>query len=193
MDEVVTGFRYALGGASELYGIEPDICCYGKALGNGIAISCIVGRRELMQWFNRKDPVFVSSTNFGDAVGLAAADAFLDIWNEKTLARIWDTGKKLQDGLNAIGLNVVGNPPRSLLQFSDSEKASGKALRAYFVAGMRDRGVLMNRPNFPNLAHTDAEVQQALAAAKEVRDEMHKVDVGKAMKGKLPWVLFERR
>jgi len=197
MDEVVTGFRYALGGAAELYGVEPDICCYGKAMGNGLGVSCIVGRRELMQWFNRKDPVFVSSTNFGDAVGLAAADAFLDIWNEKCLARIWDMGKKLQDGLNAIGLTAVGNPPRSLLQFADGEnaysKVSGKALRAYFVAGMRDRGILMNRPNFPNLAHTDAELQQTLDAAKDMWEEMYRVDVGKAMKGKLPWVLFERR
>jgi glutamate-1-semialdehyde 2,1-aminomutase/spore coat polysaccharide biosynthesis protein SpsF len=187
LDEVVTGLRYGLGGAAELYGIQPDIICMGKALGNGVPISCMVGHREYFDWFSRNDPVFVSSTHFGNPLGLAAADAVLNIWGEEQVDQIWEIGKKLMFALEAAGLRVKGDPPRSLLQFDNPYD------RAYFIVGMRDRGILMNRPNIPNLAHTEADVEMTEKAALEITTEMKRIDTEELMRDRLPRVLFEGR
>lgn len=187
LDEMVTWPRWALGGTAEYYGVEPDIACYGKALGNGIPISCIVGRREYFDWFDRNDPVFVSSTHFGEALGLAAADVVLDKLDDKLVRYLWDIGQALMDGLKQAGYNVIGHPPRSLIQF-DSPAEKG-----YFTLGMRDRGVLMNRPNLPNMAHTLADVNKTVQAAAEVKALMDKEDVAAVMAGKEPEVLFANR
>lgn len=189
LDEVVTWPRYSLGGAAEIFKIEPDIACYGKALGNGIPVSCIIGHREYFDWFSRNDPVFVSSTGFGNSVSLAAADAVLDLLTDVGIKHIWDIGSSLAVGLQEAGLTVIGEAPRSLLQFpSPAEKA-------YFTLGMRDLEVLINRPNLPNLAHTKKDVQQTIIAANTVcaklaqdRDRLDEL-VG----DRLPRVLFEGR
>lgn len=190
LDEVVTWPRFALGGAAELYGIEPDICCYAKALGNGMPISAIVGRREYFEWFARNDPVFVSSTSFGEAVSLAAVDAVLDLWNQAGVDHLWMIGRTLMKGLQEVGYNVIGHPPRSLLQFRSN------AERGYFIAGMRDRGVLINRPNLPNLSHSLADVELTVKGASEVRREIDALGpdgIAARMAGKEPAVLFENR
>jgi glutamate-1-semialdehyde 2,1-aminomutase len=192
MDEVVTGLRYGLGGACEVYGIESDLICLGKSLGNGLPVSAIVGNRALFDAFDpnarpNHDPVFVSSTHFGNTVSLAAADAVLDIWDDACVAHLWRIGQSLMDGLRGVGYEVVGHPPRSLLQFNNQSE------RAYFIREMANRGVLINRPNLPNLAHTDADVAKVVEAAVEVKHEMAGVDVEELMRGKLPLVLFENR
>lgn len=194
MDEVVTWPRFGLGGASGRYGVEPDIVCIGKGLGNGVAVSAIAGRRDLFDWFGRNDPVFVSSTHFGESLGLAAADAILDLFGDDQVAQLWRIGGLLMDGLrrsfgypNDAGIETIGHPPRSLNQFASA------AERAYFIVGMRDRGILMNRPNLPNLAHTESDVTLTVRAAAEVMAEMRRIDVEDAMRGRLPRVLFEGR
>lgn len=187
IDEVVTWPRYGLGGACECYDIRPDIICIGKGLGNGMPISAIVGRRDLFDWFGRDDPVFVSSTHFGEAVSLAAADAVLGIWDESKVMDLWGIGEYLMTGLQSTGLKVVGHPPRSLNQFAS------KAERGYFILGMRDRGILMNRPNLPNLAHNQDDVAKTVVAARGIMAEMNDIDVVEAMRGRLPRVLFENR
>ncbi len=187
LDEVVTWPRFGLGGAAGLYGAEPDIICIGKGLGNGLPISAMVGRREYFDWFSRSDPVFVSSTHFGEAVGLAAADAVLDIWNKASVKHLWSIGAHLMDGLKSLGYNVIGHPPRSLLQFNNPYE------RAFFIVRMRDLGILMNRPNLPNLAHTMEDVLCTLTCAEEVKEEIDHSDVKALMAEKLPRVLFEGR
>lgn len=187
LDEVVTGLRFGLGGAAEHLGIEPDIVCMGKALGNGIPLSCIVGRREYFDWFSRNDPVFVSSTHFGNAISLAACNAVLEVWDQDCVDHVWRIGRELMDGLEDVGFGVAGYPPVFLV---DHQTPSH---RAYFVRGMAERNILANRPFIPNLAHTAADVVQTVAAAREIKAEMDRVDVVAEMAGKLPQVLFERR
>lgn len=195
MDEVVTGLRYALGGASELYHIEPDLMCYGKALGNGLPISALIGRREYMKWFDRVDPVFCSGTHFGDAVSLAAADAVLDLFNQKSLIQLWNTGSALVEGLRGQGWKVLGWPPRSLMQFDTM------AERLCFVLGMAGQGVLMNRPNFPNMGHTEQDVKYTLQVAQVLRNvyladwkgKEDEPEVQAWVKERQPWILFSGR
>ena len=71
-DEVITGFRLALGGAQEYFGVTPDLACFGKAMANGYPIAAVVGKREVMELF---DEVFFSFTFGGEALSLAATAA----------------------------------------------------------------------------------------------------------------------
>lgn len=191
MDEIVTGLRYGLGGACGLYGIEPDLVCMGKALGNGLPVSALIGRKEYMDRFARVDPVFCSSTFWGESLGIAAADVVLNEWGEKQIQYIWELGEKLQAGLDEAGWTVIGDPPRSLLTFKRPEH------QAFFIHSMREQGFLMNRPNFPTLAHTREDVDltiEAVRVAKENLDAMIERGVlGEWAKGKLPRVLFSNR
>ena len=191
MDEVVTGLRYGLGGASERYGVQPNLICTGKALGNGYPLGALIGPRGYMRWFGRNDPVFVSSTNAGDTASLAAANYVLDSWHDKQVEQIWRIGQELQEGLDKIGLSVIGHPPRSLLLWKDEYR------KAYFILGMATRGVLMNRPNFPTLAHTEADVRETLNAAREVAGELANLSDedlrAKIAEKDLPVVLFRNR
>ena len=189
-DEVVTALRYGLGGACERYNIRPDLVCMGKALGNGLPVNALIGRREHMDWFARRDPVFCSSTHWGEAAGLAAASWVLDNFGEKEVNHLWNTGRQLIDSLTNAGWSVIGHPPRSLVTFEDEYQ------QAFFVQGMWERGLMMNRPNFPILAHTFKDVADTEAAAREVREELgslSKEEVEERVDGKLPRLLFQNR
>jgi len=190
MDEVVTGLRYARGGACEKYNVKPDLVCIGKALGNGFPLAALVGPKRYMDWFAREDPVFVSSTNAGDVASLAAADYMLDfIQDGKYLEHIYRVGQALITELRSTGWQVIGNEPRSVIVFeSDAQKA-------YFVARMRDHGILMNRPNFPTMAHTVDDAKLTGIAAWQVKDEWDKLSTEAIEKWQqmAPVVLFRQR
>lgn len=189
-DEVVTSLRYGLGGACGRYGIRPDLVCVGKALGNGAPIAALVGPREYMDWFARSDPVFCSSTTWGETGGLQAADYVLRHWGQDKVDYLWTIGGALMAGLRAAGWDVFGHGARSVLRFETDEE------RAFFVHGMRERGFLMNRPNFPCMAHTPEDVEATCNAAAEVRAEFERLELGQVAErvaGKLPRVLFRSR
>lgn len=143
-----------------------------------------------MSWFSRNDPVFVSSTNFGDAMSLAAAKYVLENWNKQSVAQIYEMGSALMTDMRAAGWQVIGHAPRSLMQFaSDSEKA-------YFIRRMAEMEILMNRPNFPNLCHTLDDEKKTYEAAKVIRAEVDAMGSDKLemlMRDKLPTVLFRNR
>lgn len=190
LDEVVTGLRFGLGGAAARYDVYPDIVCYGKGLGNGIPISCMVGYREYFEWFERSDPVFVSSTHFGNAVSLASANAVLDLFSDWHAVTIGMHGAILQKGLRSAGYDVWGQPERFLIRFSSlSEKA-------YFTIAMRNNGVLWNRPTLVNLAHTRDDINEVVSVATKIKGEMNALGADKLealMKDELPLVLFANR
>jgi glutamate-1-semialdehyde 2,1-aminomutase/spore coat polysaccharide biosynthesis protein SpsF len=190
IDEVVTGFRFAMGGACERYNIYPDLCTYGKALGNGIPVSALVGYRDYLDWFARVDPVFCSSTFNGNALSSVAALTFLEMWDNSKINHIYEVGNVLRNGLEIAGWNVIGHDPRSVVMF-DNDYA-----KAFFIQGMKERNILMNRPNFPTLAHVVRDAVDTVNAAQEIHDEM--VAMGKdkleqVMADYLPRVLFRNR
>jgi glutamate-1-semialdehyde aminotransferase len=187
LDEVVTGFRFGLGGAAERFRIAPDIAVYGKGLGNGIPISAMVFPREMACWFSRNDPVFVSSTHFGCTLGLAAADYILEHWTAQDVEYLWGLGATLMTGLQQTGLTVTGYPPVSLIQYPSN------AWRGAFIAGMCQRGILMNRPNIVCRAHTQRQVEVTIAAARAVKEELEQLDAEAWRAVKAPQVLFSNR
>ncbi len=189
-DEIVTGLRYGLGGACGKFGIQPDLICIGKALGNGFPINAVVGPAEYLDYFNRVDPVFCSSTHWGETASLYAANYVLDNWDQTCVDDIWSTGVILIEFLTRAGWDVFGHPPRSVLRFKDEKE------RAFFVRYMIECGILMNRPNFPNLCHTPDDLTftwECAVKAKKKYENMSPEEIDEYVEGRMPRVLFSSR
>jgi glutamate-1-semialdehyde aminotransferase len=190
MDEVVTGLRFGIGGISAKHNVKPDLVCMGKALGNGLPISAVMGRKDIMDGLSRNDPVFCSSTHWGETVSLSATKYILEMWNRDRVNYLVYIGDALLQGLKNAGWDCYGHPQRSLLRFEDDYE------RAFFIHGMRHRGHLFNRPNFPTLAHTIDDVRDAVTCAEDLREEYENIDKEKlreSLKSHLPRVLFRNR
>ncbi|MGQ0430940.1 MAG: aminotransferase class III-fold pyridoxal phosphate-dependent enzyme [Microthrixaceae bacterium] len=166
-DEVITGFRLAPGGARERYDVEPDVSCYGKALGNGMPVSAIGGRWAVMRVF---EEIFFSGTHGGEALALAAARAVLDTVADGTiLAAIEARGTVLRAGLgdavrrHAITdrLVVDGEPQRAVVSTLDDPDLVTKSFVQQTFA---QHGILFNGSMFICARHSDDDIQRTLAA-----------------------------
>ncbi len=99
-DEVVSGFRYALGGASELYRVKPDLAAFGKGMGNGLPISAVAGRADVMELIGTQG-VFISTTFGGETLSMAGSMATLNLLAQPgTYRQIWNLGRKLLQGVS---------------------------------------------------------------------------------------------
>lgn len=172
-DEIITGFRYAKGGAQERYGVTPDLTCLGKAMANGLPLSAVAGRRSVMEVFER---VFFSATFGGETLSLAAARATLDeIAAGDVIDHIWSTGAALREGMSRViedsGLDVVlqGVAARSGLAFRrDGE--DWPALKGLFLQEAVRRGVLFGGPIFISYSHRPCDIDRTLVVFAETFD-----------------------
>jgi glutamate-1-semialdehyde 2,1-aminomutase len=119
-DECTSGFRQAFGGLHTLYGVEPDVALYGKALGNGYAITAIVGRREVME---AAQSTFISSTFWTERIGPAAALKTLDVMErERSWETITETGRAVTGRWQALaakhGLSITTSGLPALTSFA---------------------------------------------------------------------------
>lgn len=165
-DEVITGFRLAPGGAQEHFGVTADLAVFGKALGNGMPISAITGREEIM-----RDVMFLSITHGGETLSLAAAQATLDVMmNEPVHDHLWTQGRRLANGIcNAIKrhdlgewVRISGLAPRTIVQVR--EPADGLLAKSLLQQEMLKQGVLFNGNNFISYAHTAEDIDLAVEA-----------------------------
>jgi glutamate-1-semialdehyde aminotransferase len=198
MDEIVTGLRYAAGGAQELYGVTPDLACFGKALGNGLPIAALLGCRPLMKELER---VFVSMTYGGDALALAAARTVLDtISREPVIAHVWAMGEHWLRGAQAavaasgVAMRVGGTPPRTHFEFDDQRGYEARDVRSLLLQECVKRGVLFGVPIFTSYAHQPADVDETLVALQEalavVADAVRQGTVHERMEGDLVEPVF---
>jgi glutamate-1-semialdehyde aminotransferase len=202
LDEIVTGFRYALGGAQQMYGFAPDLACFGKGMANGYPLAAVVGSDEAMGAF---DEIFFSMTYSGETLSLAAAKATLEVLRtEPVLEHIWAIGRSLRDGIAGLAsqapfeVQLVGNPPRSAITFAaEPGAAPHDLLRAIFLQETHKRGVLFGVPIFPTYSHTDADVRttlDAMAAAFERMAAAHAAgDYEAHLEGRPPGAVFRRK
>jgi glutamate-1-semialdehyde 2,1-aminomutase len=169
-DEVITGFRLAPGGAQEYFGVTPDLASFGKAMGNGMPISAIAGRADVMEEMNH---IFFSGTFGGEALSLAAAIAVIDkIQREPVIETLWKTGEALRAGVEALiaehALEQVvalkGLAPWVLLDFLPQPQASREAIKTLFVTQMARYGVLILGSHNVCYAHNAADTAQVLYA-----------------------------
>lgn len=167
-DEMIFGLRMAMGGASELVGVTPDLACFGKALGNGVPVACVVGREALTEAGE-----LVSGTYSGDLIGLAATREVLRLYHaEQVLETLEARGHQLRAGLTSVMARhpsaiVEGHAQHQRVRFRSREEGQR------FAASMATRGVLWH-PDVVNLcaAHTAAQIDGVLEAAAESLDQI---------------------
>ncbi len=171
-DEIVTGFRYALGGAQALFGVTPDLAAFGKGLGNGMPISVLAGRADLMR---EVEEVFLSATFGGECLAIAAAIAVIDkMRREPVIEHLWRTGEDLTTRVRACidefqlgeAISLNGKPPWMLLGFNDQAKARGPAIKTLFLKEMLAHGVLLNASHNISYAHTMEDIDTVVRAYK---------------------------
>jgi glutamate-1-semialdehyde aminotransferase len=198
LDEIVTGFRYARGGAQELYGILPDLACLGKGMANGYPLAAVVGSEAAMAPF---EEIFFSMTYSGETVSLAAGLATLEVIDsEPVLEHIWARGEQLRAGLGELAAEVsfdvtlLGNPPRSSLAFRDAEGSESTELRALFLQECHRRGVLFGVPIFPSYSHSEEDVARTIAVVEAAFEQIETAyiagDVAARLEGTPPGAIF---
>ncbi len=167
-DECWTGFRIHRQGAFGAFGVAPDLACFGKALGNGVPISVVLGRAEVMDVF---DDIFFSFTFGGDMLGIAAAGAVLNVLeSEPVLEDVDALGRSLMDGIEALiaargladNLGLSGYPARHFFTFS-GDAAEGLLLKSLLQQQALAGGILAAGWHAPSWAHTAADVETTLA------------------------------
>jgi glutamate-1-semialdehyde aminotransferase len=171
-DEMWTGFRLALGGAQQVFDVKADLACFSKAVANGMPLSVLTGRRDVMRLLERD--VFFFTTFGGEALSLAAAKATITEMRRRPVhARLAEVGKRLREGYCAIarelGLDYtacVGFDCRTLVTF-DAKAGDPLAMKSLVQQEMIKRGVLWGGFHNVAFAHSDADVDHTLAAYRE--------------------------
>lgn len=188
-DEVVTGFRFSLGGAQEYFGITPDLCTLAKAMGNGSSLSAVAGRGKIM---DGTEDVVTSLTYGEETLPMAAAIATLDELESKPVIKhIWTLGKEFQDGYNAragkygIPTACIGFPPRMELVFSDG-KHPRKELKAYVLQETARHGILFGCHIFLTYSHTNAHIRKTLRVCEKIFADIATMPKKLPLEGKLP-------
>ena len=179
LDEMITGFRVDLGGAQKLHKIVPDLSTFGKAMGNGFAISALVGRKEIMELgglHHDKERVFLLSTTHGaEGHALAAAIETMRIYErEPVIEHLYRQGQRLIDGIkktveeNRLDgyFGTAGKPCNLVFYTRDQEKKPSQPYRTLFLQETIKRGLIM-----PSLvvsySHTDEDIDRTIDGINE--------------------------
>ena len=187
-DEVITGFRVALGGAQELFQIRPDLTCLGKIIGGGLPVGAYGGKKEIMSFIAPEGPVYQAGTLSGNPLATAAGLAALTVLSQKGIyEQLEEKAAFFFNRLNQLaqskGIPFITTRMGSMgsLFFSRDEirdyetvqKASSETY-ARFYREMRSRGVYLAPSAFEalfiSLAHSQEDLEKTLAAADEVFD-----------------------
>lgn len=172
-DEMVTGFRFANGGAQEYFGVTPDLAAFGKGIANGLPLSAVVGRADLMHVL---DTAFISGTFGGELLSLTAAKVVLErIRSTDVIAGLARSGADLRDRVmtevTAAGLDGVlsfsGHPAWTFLNWNP-DVPDYETLKFLFMQEMSRNGVLMIASHNMTAAHGEAELDAVVEAYRTV-------------------------
>jgi glutamate-1-semialdehyde 2,1-aminomutase len=196
LDEVISGFRVARGGAQELSGVQGDLTIMGKVIGGGLPAAALGGRTELMRMLAPVGEVYQAGTLSGNPLAVAAGLATLELLDEPAYLRLGAFTQRLADGLRAAAsecghpVQVVSAPGLLTVFFSarpvsDFEDARGCDLDAYaaWCRGLLSRGVYPPPSQFeawfPSLAHTQEQLEHTLHAAAAAFASLPEPDAGR--------------
>ncbi len=167
-DEVITGFRLAMGGAQERFGVTPDLATFGKAMSNGHPIAAVCGSREVMQ---DAATMFISSTDYSDAAGMAAAVATInELKRTNALDHIHAMGAMLQEGFeelareHGVPATCPGQPPVTHPHF-DVPAELVKPITTLYLQEMYRGRILACTVNYICFQHTPEDIAAFLQAA----------------------------
>lgn len=173
-DEVITGFRFAYGGAQELTGVIPDLTSLAKGISNGIPLSAIVGKREYMFALEK---TFFSFTYGGDCIGLAAAKACMPkLKREKVSEHLWHVGTILKDGFNNLSamyglseyIQCIGYPCRTIVSFDGRDAYDPLDMKSFFQQELIRRGILWAAYHALSYSHTENDINYSLTCYEDV-------------------------
>ncbi len=165
-DEIVTGFRLAIGGAQEYFGVTPDLAVFAKGVANGAPLSCYVGRADVMALVQAEG---ISSTFGGDALALAAARAAIDTYErEDVIGTLWARGAQLHEGFAAY-CERLGAPARfeGAAPLGELILPGGGDVRTKFEGEVLKRGVIIYTVCYPSFSHGEDDVAEAVEALGE--------------------------
>lgn len=179
LDEIITGFRYHLGGAQKLHNISPDLSTFGKAMGNGFSISALVGKKEIMELggiHHDRERVFLLSTTYGaETHCLAAALETMNIFErEHVVEYLFCQGERLAKGIREVVtenqlegyFGVDGKPCNLIFYTRDQDKKPSQPFRTLFMQEMVKRGIIA-----PSLvvsySHSDRDIDRTVEAVAE--------------------------
>lgn len=189
-DEMWTGFRIAVGGAQEYFGIKADLACFSKAVANGMPLAILTGRKDVMSLLEKD--VFFFTTFGGEALSLAAAKATISELKEKNIpAQLAKQGKILKDGYNQIanelGMSYTkcsGFDCRTIMTF-DASVGNPLEMKSLVQQEMIKRGILWGGFHNMSFSHTDEDVEYTLKVYREVLPILKKAVEEKNVKGYL--------
>ncbi len=183
-DEVITGFRLSIGGAQEVFDIDPDITCLGKILGGGMPVGAYGGKREIMSQIAPEGPVYQAGTLSGNPLGMVAgAETITILREENPYTDLEIKMQRLAEGVSEIlrekgiphTINRIGSmmtvffTDKSVRNFEDA-KTSDTELFGKFFRNLLNKGVLIPPSQFEawfvSTAHTDEDIEEALGRIK---------------------------
>lgn len=201
-DEMWTGFRLALGGAQEFFGIKPDLAVYSKACANGMPVAFLTGRDDVMSLF--ESDVFYFTTFGGEALSLAATLATLDEMKEKNVPQfLASQGQKIKDGFNVLRekhgmtdyISIGGYPCRSIVNFTE-KAGDALVMKTYLQQEMIKRGILWSSFHNMCFSHSDADIQFTLDAYDDIfptfKQLIESNSVASALKGEVVEAVFRK-
>ena len=202
-DEVVSGFRYALGGGSEMFGVVPDLAAFGKGMANGYPISAVAGRKDILQQIEQG--VFVSTTFGGDSISMAAALATIKILEQPGFyEHIIQIGTIQRDGIEKLihkygleeVLSVSGLPAHAGVSFKGHGSLSYLDIQSVYSQSMIENGILVFAIYNMNKSHTEKEAEAYLNATDKafvlIKDAVERDSADYILKGGKVDPVFKR-
>lgn len=202
-DEIITGFRYAIGGAQEYFGVTPDLATFGKAMGNGMPISAVVGRADVM---HEMEEIFYSGTFGGELLSLAASIAVIDkMKREPVIKTLWRRGEEIAAGARAaiadVGLSdtitIRGKAPWMLLDVRDHPKARASVIKTALLRELLLNGVFSNGSHNVCYALTDGDIAAIVEGYRRslqaIAEELHEQTLEKGLEGRAIEAVFRVR
>jgi len=194
-DEIITGYRFAVGGAQELTGVTPDLTSLAKAISNAVPLSAIVGRKEYLFALEK---TFFSFTYGGDCIGLAAAKACIPKIRKLNVPdHLWKVGQVLKDGFNQLvadlGLSnffeCIGYPCRSIISMNGCEKYDNLEMKSFIQQELIREGVLWAAYHALSYSHSLEDINYTLNAYESALIQFKKiVDNGLDLRSKIEGV-----
>lgn len=174
LDEMITGFRWHIGGAQKKFNIIPDLSTWGKAMGNGFAIAALAGKREFMQlgglYHNRERVFLLSTTHGAETHAMAAAIANIRFYkNNNVVERLYEQGGKLENGIMKASRDlklddkvmVLGPACCSVYTSRDQDNQPSQPFRTLFLQETMKRGLLMPS-TIVSYSHNDQEIEETI-------------------------------
>lgn len=178
-DEIITGFRYHLGGAQSYFGVTPDLATFGKGMANGMPLSAIVGKREVMMLMN---DIFFSGTFGGETLSLAAAKATIGKMKKIEFSQyIWTLGNYLVEQYQKYCsdftmFELKGLAPWTFLNITNDRVNSADTIKSWLIQELCKRGVLFIGTHNLSYAHSFENIDQLIMHYQELFTQLNDLD-----------------